>query len=201
VRDGHLHEKHRGVYSVGHRTLTTEARWLAAVKACGEEAALSHFAGTAGWGLVEWDGRPPEVTIPSTSRRAHPGIRIHRTNHLERVIRNGIPMTPPVRTLEDVAASAMPFLLLRRAVRAAYNLRLITTAELAHARSPRLRRIVADIKPTRSVLEDIVGDLIAAAGFESPDVNVARLRAEEIRTRGGFATAVTVANPPPRAPP
>jgi hypothetical protein len=47
VRDGHLHQKYRGVYAVGHREISVEARWLAAVKACGEESALSYFAAGA----------------------------------------------------------------------------------------------------------------------------------------------------------
>src|SRR3954453_6266113 len=54
VRKGHLHQKHRGVYAVGHRTLSTEARWLAAVKACGLGAVLSHLAAAALWGLLDW---------------------------------------------------------------------------------------------------------------------------------------------------
>src|SRR4051812_6604503 len=53
VRNGHLHEKHRGVYAVGHRTIGNEARWLAAVKACGLGAVLSHLAAAALWGLIE----------------------------------------------------------------------------------------------------------------------------------------------------
>jgi hypothetical protein len=42
VRSGRLYRKHRGVYAVGHPRLTREGVWLAAVKACGEGAALSH---------------------------------------------------------------------------------------------------------------------------------------------------------------
>src|SRR5688572_3916149 len=42
---GHLHLLHRGVYAVGHRNVTTEGRFLAAVKACGEFSMLSHYAG------------------------------------------------------------------------------------------------------------------------------------------------------------
>ena len=171
VRDGHLHEKHRGVYSVGHRTISTEARWLAAVKACGDEAVLSHYAAAALWDLVQWDGRPPEVTIPNTSRRKHSGIRIHRAVDVERTVHKAIPVTPPGRTLADIA-SMLPFKTLRRAVREAYNQRIITTAELARAKPRALRQIVADIEPTRTVLEDLVLDLIREAGFEPPDVNV-----------------------------
>ncbi|MDX6665744.1 MAG: Transcriptional regulator, AbiEi antitoxin, partial [Solirubrobacteraceae bacterium] len=38
VRAGRLHRIHRGVFAVGHPALTREARWLAAVLACGEGA-------------------------------------------------------------------------------------------------------------------------------------------------------------------
>src|SRR5204862_2510950 len=38
VGGGRLHRQHRGVYAVGHANLTLEARFLAAVKACGPQA-------------------------------------------------------------------------------------------------------------------------------------------------------------------
>jgi very-short-patch-repair endonuclease len=170
VRDGHLHEKHRGIYAVGHREISVEARWLAAVKACGEHAVLSHYSAAALWGFVSWDGRWVEVT--TRTRRAHPGIRIHRTTRPDRTLHKGIPVTPPLRTLDDLS-SVQPFKPLRRAVREAYFLRLITTKELASARSRALREIAATIAPTRNDLEDTVLDLIRAAGFEDPEVNVA----------------------------
>jgi hypothetical protein len=40
TRDGRLHALYRGVYAVGHTGLSREGRWLAAVFACGEGAAL-----------------------------------------------------------------------------------------------------------------------------------------------------------------
>jgi very-short-patch-repair endonuclease len=170
VNAGWLHPIHRGVYAVGHRTLSPEARWLAAVKACGPDAVLSHEAAAALWGLMTWHG-PPHVTIPGSAPRHHPGLRIHRTVHHEITIHKAIPVTPPARTLTDLS-SVQPFIPLRRAVREAYRNKLITTEELAHARSKQLRRIVADIAPTRNLLEDTVHDLILKAGFELPDVNV-----------------------------
>jgi very-short-patch-repair endonuclease len=170
ARDGHLHEKHRGVHAWGHREITVEARWLAAVKACGLAAVLSHFAAAALWGFVKWDGRWPEVTIPKTQRRAHPGITVHRATRVERTLHKGIPVTPPLRTLVDLS-SVLPYKQLRRAVREAYFQRLITTRELATARPRILREIAADIAPTRNDLEDAVLDLIRRAGFDEPLVN------------------------------
>ena len=49
VRRAHLHRLHRGVYAVGHRNVSTEGRFLAAVKACGAGAVLSHFSAAALW--------------------------------------------------------------------------------------------------------------------------------------------------------
>ncbi len=170
MRNGHLHEKHRGVYAVGHRVLSDEARWLAAVKACGPDAVLSHYSAAALWRLVKWDGRPPEVTIRTTNAATAPGHPRPPHRPFRAAVHKGIPVTSPARTLDDLS-SVLPFKELRRAVREAYNQRLITTAELARARSKALRRIAADLQPTRNVLEDTVLDLIREAGFEDPLVN------------------------------
>jgi very-short-patch-repair endonuclease len=40
TRTGRLHHVHRGVYAVGHSRLSTEARWMAAILACGQKAPL-----------------------------------------------------------------------------------------------------------------------------------------------------------------
>src|SRR5262245_27732400 len=50
VRNGHLHPLYRGVYAVGHAKLTREAACLAAVKACGPTAVLSHYSAAALYG-------------------------------------------------------------------------------------------------------------------------------------------------------
>jgi Transcriptional regulator, AbiEi antitoxin len=42
----HLHRIYRGVYAVGHRSLTTPGRRMAAVLACGPDALLSHATAT-----------------------------------------------------------------------------------------------------------------------------------------------------------
>jgi predicted transcriptional regulator of viral defense system len=48
VKRGRLHRVHRGVYAVGHMSLTRNARFMAAVLACGDGAATSvpPFSGT-----------------------------------------------------------------------------------------------------------------------------------------------------------
>ena len=42
VRNGRLHPILRGVYAIGHPNVPLEGRFLAAVKACGPTAVLSH---------------------------------------------------------------------------------------------------------------------------------------------------------------
>jgi predicted transcriptional regulator of viral defense system len=183
VRDGHLHRFHRGVYVVGHANPPLEACFLAAVKACGKGAVLSHFSAAALWDLVRWDGRDPEVSVVSSAGRARRGILVHRGVRLDPTDvrrRRGIPVTSPARALADVAAS-LGDRGLRRAVREAQARRLVDIAELTGLLrrlgrprgSVKLTRIVATgPAPTRSELEDIVLDLILVGGFEHPDVNV-----------------------------
>ena len=168
--NGHLHEKHRGVYAVGHREITIEARWLAAVKACGKEAVLSHYAAAALWGLVDWDGRRIDVTAPTTRR--HPGINTHRTTRPDRDAPSQHPghvrAAHAGRPLLDAAVHGVP-------ARGAAGVQP-TPASPPHKQPARSRsssaRIAADIVPTESVLEDYVHDLIREAGFDEPLVNV-----------------------------
>jgi hypothetical protein len=109
-----------------------EGHWLAAVLAAGVRAVLSHFSAAALWCMVEWDGRRPEVTVVGAGTRSHPGLRLHRTVQLEpRDIRRraGIPVTSPARTLADIAPQ-LSYPALRRVVRQALSLRLLSTREL-----------------------------------------------------------------------
>jgi len=171
------------VYAVGHANLPLEGRFLAAVKACGPWAVLSHYAAAALLEFVEWDERDPEITVPGTSPRVQAGIRVHRTRHLDArdVTRHrAIPVTAPARTL--LALAAMPDeRSLRRAAGQAQALRRVNVRQLAEllgrqgARpgAARLAGIVAaGPAPTRSELEDVVLALLLADGFRRPDVNV-----------------------------
>src|ERR671937_890686 len=62
VRVGALIREYRGVYRVGHRAPSVEARYLAAVRACGEGAVLSGRAAAHLWGLIKGRAPSPEVT-------------------------------------------------------------------------------------------------------------------------------------------
>ncbi len=183
VRNGRLHRRYMGVYAVGHAALSLEGRFLAAVKACGPGTVLSHFAAAGLLGLVRWDDRWPEVTVTSAGTRRQEGLRVHRTQTLDPpdVTRHrGIPVTSPARTLLDLAA-VLPYRPLRRAVREAQALKLVSLNQLTDVLTrlgPRRgTRNFAQIlstgaQPTRTELEDAVLDLLLAGGLEPPDVNV-----------------------------
>jgi hypothetical protein len=77
VARGILHRLYSGVFAWGHQNIPTEGRWLAAVKACGPLAVLSHYSAAALHRLVKWDGRPFEITAPT--RHRHPRIKARRS--------------------------------------------------------------------------------------------------------------------------
>jgi len=172
-RRGLLHLLHRGVYAWGHAGLTVKGQWLAAVKACGPGAALSHLAAAALWSLLHWDEEwLPDVTVVGRNTRLVKGVNVHRTTRPFKVIRfDRIPVTTPARTLDDLS-SVLSFKPHRRAVRQAMALKRVTLKELREAKSKQLRQILTDgYVPTRSELEDAVLDLLTQGGFAKPRVN------------------------------
>ena len=108
-RRGSLHRIARGVYAVGHTAVPLEARWMAAVLACGEGAVLSHMSAVKLWGIDRSTRMPQGVVEVSTSRKLQSPswIRIHRVRCIREddvVVRNRIRVTTPERTVLDLAA-------------------------------------------------------------------------------------------------
>jgi very-short-patch-repair endonuclease len=107
VAASRLFRLHHGVYStVPPSLLTSQARWLAAVKACGEGAVLSHMSAAAVWDLTDAFVSPIHVTVPTEAGRARrDGIVIHRSPDLspsQTAVKAGVPVTKPGRTLHDL---------------------------------------------------------------------------------------------------
>ncbi|MGC1852729.1 MAG: type IV toxin-antitoxin system AbiEi family antitoxin domain-containing protein [Solirubrobacterales bacterium] len=103
---GRLHLVTRGVYAVGWPGLTRERRWMAAVLACGKHAALSHHSAAALWGIGKEHRGQIDVSVRRRCELRRAGIRARGRPSLPRrdiVMRNGIPLTHPVRTLLDLA--------------------------------------------------------------------------------------------------
>jgi very-short-patch-repair endonuclease len=95
---------HPGVYRVGHRAPSVEARYLAAVLACGDGAVLCGKAAGYLWGLLKGTAPPPEVTAPK--RRKVKGVRTRhaRRRETEGTTWRGIPITTVPRTLVDLSS-------------------------------------------------------------------------------------------------
>ena len=106
VRNGRLHPVHRAVFAVGHPAVSDHGRWMAAVMACGEAAALSHRPAAELMRLLPATSTIIDVTVPASSgRKKRQGLRIHRCPSLPdsaTVIRDGIRVTTPARTLADL---------------------------------------------------------------------------------------------------
>ena len=101
IRRGTLIPEHAGVYRVGHSAPSTEASYMAAVKACGGSAALAGMAAAHWMGLVK--GRPPTAEVVAPTGRDVAGVITRRSRRIERWTFNGIPTTTVARTLVDIA--------------------------------------------------------------------------------------------------
>ena len=133
VRHGALHRVHQGVYAVGYVADTLESRWMAAVLACGPNAALSHFDAAALWKIHDAPG--PRVHVLTRSNRRGDGLWVHRARRLhpdDVTTERGIPVTSVARTLVDMTDVVGADRLLR-AMREAEFLRLLDHDALSAA--------------------------------------------------------------------
>jgi very-short-patch-repair endonuclease len=137
LRQGSLIRVHAGVYRVGHKAPNIEARYHAAVLACGEGAVLSGEAAAYLWGLVKGTAPPPEVTAPK--RRRVKGVRTRhaRRAETEATLRHGIPITTVPRTLVDLSS----LLQLDDLARACHE------AGVLHRTTPRHVEAVLELRP------------------------------------------------------
>ncbi len=180
LRTGALLPEYRGVYRVGHRAPSLEARYLAAVRACGEGSLLSGRPAAHLLGLLKGSPAPPEVTTLTERRVA--GIRTRRSRTITRddaTTFRGIPVTTVPRTLVDLAAVLAPEAL-ARACHEAGVLHRTTPAqvEAVLARRPSsagaaaLRRVLhGEVHVTLSRLERAFLTLVRDQGLPLPVTN------------------------------
>jgi len=177
---GALLREHRGVYRVGHRAPSVEARYLAAVLACGRGAVLSGRAAAHLLGLLK--GRPPKAEVTTRTERRVPGVVTRRERGAERrdaIAWSGIPVTTVATTLVDIAA-VLDVDSLARACHEA-GVRHGTTpahvdavlARRSNAKgAAKLRRILhGDVRVTLSALERRFLELMRGAGLPLPQTN------------------------------
>jgi predicted transcriptional regulator of viral defense system len=102
---GSLIRMHPGVFRVGHQAPSVLARYMAAVKACADEALLACRAAAHLLGLLKDPPSLPEVHCPKDRRiRGVVTHRIRRTDLTDRTTWRRIPVTTVQRTLVDLAA-------------------------------------------------------------------------------------------------
>jgi very-short-patch-repair endonuclease len=179
---GRLHQVRRGIYAVGRRELTPEGRWLAAVLACGKDAVLSHGSAAALWGVgPEW--RLIEVSV---RRRTWPrlrGVKARSRPSLpddDITVHRGIPVTTPLRTVLDQAATPISDASLERLVneldvarQIASDFRTLRRYCDLRAGEPGVTRLRCLLDPetfrlSDSELERLFRPLALAAGLRQP---------------------------------
>ncbi len=175
---GSLIGVHRGVYRVGHGAPSLEARYLAAVLACGPGALLSGRAAGHMWAVLSHPPPRPEVTA-RTERRV-PGVATRRSRTgAEATTTRGIPITTVPRTLVDLAG-ILSLDDLARACHEAGIRHRTTPAQVGAVLGDRanaagaenLRRILdGDVHVTLSTLERRFLVLADAEGLPLPETN------------------------------
>jgi very-short-patch-repair endonuclease len=177
---GYLIRLHRGVFRVGHAAPSLEARYLAAVKACGNRSLLAGRAAAHLLGLLKRAPSLPEVL--TASQRRPKGVATRRARRSELVDATkwrGIPVTTIPRTLVDLAAVLAEEDLARAFHEAVVKHRTRpdrVEAVLARRHNwpgaRKLRRVLwGDAPLTLSQLEQRFLARVRAAGLPQPEMN------------------------------
>ena len=109
IARGFLLPIHRGVFWIGHTATNIEARYLAAVKACGPGSLLAGRAAAHLLGLLKRTPSLPEVR--TTHHRRPSGVTVRRCRQIDsrdRTECRGVPVTNVPRTLVELAAALEP---------------------------------------------------------------------------------------------
>ena len=97
------------MYAAGRPELSPYGRLMGAVLTCGPGAVLSHETAAWLWGIRDRRGATEtHLSVPAVGqRRKRRGIVVHRRNLSRREItrQRGIPVTAPIRTVFDLAAT------------------------------------------------------------------------------------------------
>lgn len=177
---GGLLREYEGVYRVGHRAPSVEARYLAAVWACGPGSRLRGTAAARLLGLSRGAAPVPEVEVP-TERRIE-GIRTRRSRRMhggDTALVRAIPVTTVARTLVDLAEVLDPASLARvcheATIRYATNpaqVEAVLKRRPTAAGAGDLRRVLCgEVPVTLSKLESGFLALLRRTGLPLPETN------------------------------
>ena len=176
---GRLYRVQPSVFSLTPHVVP-RGRMLAAALTYGPEATLSYRASAAIWDLGPWPTGLIDVTVPRNAR-PRPGTRVHVTT-VERVVREGFPVTTVARTLVDLA-SVLPLGRLRDVFERAERLGLLdaysVNEEMRGKRGAKKIRAVlaewAEPEPTKNELEQAFRNLCREHALPPPSQNVVLL--------------------------
>lgn len=96
----------RGLYRLAGVPVTWKQRALAACLVVGPGAVVSHRSAAVLWGLSGFRPGTVEITVPEGRSVRSSLARVHRSADVSGVIRDGIPVTRPARTVADLAVAA-----------------------------------------------------------------------------------------------
>lgn len=179
VAKGLLIREHRGVYRVGHKAPSIATTYLAAVRACGDEAWLYGRPAAHYYRLLRTPA-PPEV-VARTERHV-PGVATHRSRTIDRPdvwIWRGMPITSVARTVVDLAGDVSLDQLARACHEAGvlFDLtpRQVNDALTRRPNAPRARNLVrvteGDVHVSLSKLESAFLELLQIHGLPLPITN------------------------------
>jgi hypothetical protein len=182
---GRLHRVHRGVYAVGHAGLSREGRWMAAVLAAGEGAALAGLSAAVHW--QAWRRRVDTIEVLAPGKhRAQRGFQILRCRNLDPrdvTVHRGIRITTVARLLVDLTETRTPAQIANVIHEAVWRNRFsVEATRAAMTRATGRHRLsvleialalhAAGSAGTKSDPEDDFLALIDAAGLPEPLTNV-----------------------------
>jgi len=186
VAKGRLHPLYVSGFAVGHRSLSSDGRLMAAVLCCGPGAMLSHRSAADRLGILPSSSNRIDVTAPRTRSGGYAGISLHRPRRLfaeDCGVEDGIAVTSLPRTLLDLAERAQQRHL-RRAFDESERLGLFDLRALerligrsqGHRGLGTIRKVLDDYRGppplTRSELERRFLDFCHDAGLPRPQTSV-----------------------------
>ena len=187
----------RGVYRLAGVPVTWKQRALAACLIAGPGAGVSHRSAAALWAISGFRPGSLEITVPPGRSSRNGLARVHRSSvHVVR--RDGVPVTPPARTLVDLAG-VVSEVRLEEAIDDVLCRRLVRLEDLvvpAGRRGSKALRAVLDAwngdALPAGVAEMRVVRQLLAAGLPQP------VRQYEIWVGGVFVARVDLAYPDDR---
>jgi very-short-patch-repair endonuclease len=177
---GALIRVHRAVFRVGHQAPSVLARYMAAVKACGEGSLLFRRAAAHLLGLLKAPPSLPEV-LCLTQRRVR-GVRtqrLRRTEAIDATTWRRIPVTTVQRTLVDLAAvldeDELAFAVHQSDVRhhiTPDQIEVVVSRRHNWPGARKLRRVIwGEVPVTLSRLEKRFLERLREAGLPEPEMN------------------------------